>query len=74
MYPVGKSICTWYAGWKAITLRRLGQIEKAQLTVQQMSEDTGYFAETFEIFELGNNPWFCTAEGVLLQAVCEAYR
>lgn len=74
MYPVGKSICTWYAGWKAITLRRLGQTGKAQLTVQQMAEDTGNFAETFEIFELGNNPWFCTAEGVLLQAVCEAYR
>ena len=74
MYPIGKSVCAWYAGWKAITMRRLGQIEKAQLTVQQMAADTGHFAETFEIYELGHHPWFCTAEGVLLQAVCEAYR
>ncbi len=73
MYPLGKSICTWYAGWKAITYARLGEKEIAQTVVRQMAEETGYFSEVFEICETGAHPWFTTGEGVLIQAVCEAY-
>ena len=74
MYPVGKSLCTWYAGWKAVTFRRLGETETAKTVVRQMAEETGCFSEVFEIFETGHHPWFCTGEGILLQAVCEAWR
>lgn len=74
MYPVGKSLCTWYAGWKALTFRRLGEQETAEAAVRQMAEDTGCFSEVFEICETGHHPWFCTGEGILLQAVCETYR
>lgn len=74
MYPVGKSLCTWYAGWKAVTFRRLGEIETARTVVRQMAEETGCFSEVFEILETGHHPWFCTGEGILLQAICEAWR
>ncbi|MBQ7652200.1 MAG: hypothetical protein IJS15_14660 [Victivallales bacterium] len=74
MYPVGKSLCTWYAGWKALTFLRLGETEIAKKVIDEMVEDTGNFSEVFEIAETGNHPWFTTGEGCLLQAICEAYR
>ena len=74
MYPVGKSLCTWYAGWKAMTFLRLGETEIAKKVIDEMVEDTGNFSEVFEIAETGNHPWFTTGEGCLLQAICEAYR
>lgn len=73
MYPVGKSLCTWYAGWKALAFQRLGEHEIAKTVVNQMAEETGCFSEVFEILETGHHPWFTTGEGTLLQAICEVY-
>ncbi len=74
MYPLGKSLCTWYAGWKAVVFRRLGEGEKAKAVLEQAARETGCFSEVFEIYEAGQHPWFCTGEGVFLQAVCESWR
>lgn len=77
MCPYGKSLCTWYGGWKAITFSRLGQLEAARETLNLMADHTGMFREVFEILEPGViavKPWFTTAEGSLLQAVCEVYK
>ncbi len=73
MYPVGQSLCSWYAGWKALTFLRLGKRETAEQILRDAAADTGYFSEVFEIHETGHHPWFTTAEGVLLQAICEVY-
>ena len=73
MYPVGGSLCTWYAGWKALTFHRLGKQEAAEDIVRQMANETGGFSEVYEVGEIGTNPWFTTAEGILLQAVCEIF-
>lgn len=73
MYPVGKSLCTWYAGWKALAFCRLGEKDIAKTVVEQMCADTGCFSEVFEICETGHHPWFTTGEGALLQAICEVY-
>ena len=73
MYPVGKSLCTWYAGWKALAFCRLGERDIAKTVIAQMCDDTGCFSEVFEICEGGYHPWFTTGEGTLLQAICEAY-
>ncbi len=73
MYPVGKSLCTWYAGWKALVFHRLGEHEIAKVIVDRMAGETGCFSEVFEILEVGSHPWFTTGEGTLLQAICEIY-
>ena len=73
MYPVGGSLCTWYAGWKALTFHRLGKQEAAEDIVRQMANETGGFSAVYEVGEIGTNPWFTTAEGILLQAVCEIF-
>lgn len=74
MYPIGKSVCTWYAGWKAIVFRRIGEIEKAKAVLSLAADETGCFSEVFEIYETGHHPWFCTGEGILLQAICETWK
>ena len=71
MYPVGKSICAWYAGWKAIVFSRLGRRSEAWKILEECAADTGCFSEIFEIHETGSHPWFTTAEGVFLEAVME---
>ena len=71
MYPVGKSICAWYAGWKSIAFTRLGRKEEARMILEECAADTGCFSELFEIHETGSHPWFTTAEGVFLEAVME---
>lgn len=71
MYPVGKSICAWYAGWKAIVFSRLGRRSEAWKILEECAADTGCFSELFEIHETGSHPWFTTAEGVFLEAVME---
>ena len=71
MYPVGKSICARYAGWKSIAFTRLGRKEEARMILEECAADTGCFSELFEIHETGSHPWFTTAEGVFLEAVME---
>ena len=74
MYPVGKKLCTWYLGWKAIVFLRLGRTGEAEALLRSGAEATGCLSEIYEIYELGMHPWFTTAEGVFLQAVIELQR
>lgn len=73
MYPLGKSVCTWYAGWKAIVLTRMNRRQEALQIIRDAADDTGCFCEIFEIYESGHHPWFTTAEGIFLQAVMEYF-
>lgn len=70
MYPEGKSLCSWYANWKALTLERLGRRAEARELLEQIAAETGCFRETFEILETGKHPYFTTAEGIFLEAIC----
>lgn len=71
MYPVGKSMCTWYAAWKAIVLLRLGRIPEAERVLEAAAEETGCLGEIYELYERAERPWFTTAEGTFLRAVIE---
>lgn len=68
MYPFGKSVCAWYGAWSVIVLFRLGRCQEARQLLEKLAEDTGCFAETYEIYETGNTPYFTTAEGIFLKA------
>ena len=69
MYPVGDGVCVWYAGWKALALLRLGEREAAEKMLDAMAAAAGDWSEIFEIRELGNHPWFMTAEGIYLETL-----
>lgn len=65
MYPVGNSVCAWYAGWMAAALAALGdKVEPAKL-ISEAAGGTGCFGELFEINEakVSMRPWFATASG-----------
>jgi hypothetical protein len=71
MYPVGKSISTWYGGWMAAALAAIGDKTEAVNQLSQAATATGCFAECFEIREekLAMHPWFATAAGNFVYAV-----
>ncbi len=71
MYPMGKSICTWYAGWIAIALIRLGRYVQAWRFIEDTANDTGCFSEIYEVHEKHLRPWFSTGEGCFTHAVNE---
>lgn len=73
MYPVGQSVCTWYAAWKAVVYARLADGEKAYAATRQGADTVGCFAEIYEINEpaVSIKPWFSTAEGTFVQGVNE---
>jgi hypothetical protein len=73
MYPVGKSVCTWYAAWKAIVFARLSDGERAYAATRQGADTAGCFSEIYEINEpaVSIKPWFSTAAGTYLQGVNE---
>ena len=71
MYPMGSSICAWYAGWMASALALLGdKVEPAKL-MEEAVEGAGCFAEMFEINEpkVSMHPWFSTASGNVVYAL-----
>lgn len=72
MYPVGNSVCVWYAGWKGIVFARLGQLDKARCCIDQAVGETNCFREIFEISQPAHHPWFTTAEGTFIQMVNES--
>lgn len=72
MYPVGNSICVWYAAWKGITLGRLGQVDRARACIDQSVAEANGFTEVFEISDPPRHPWFTTAEGSYIQMVNES--
>ncbi len=71
MYPVGKSLCAWYAGWLASALAALGDTREPAKLLDKAAEGAGCFAELFEINEpdVSRNPWFATASGNVVYAV-----
>lgn len=73
MYPVGNSVCTWYAAWKGIGLARLGNLAAARHCLEQCvaEADKNCFSEIFEISNPACHPWFTTAEGSYIQLVNE---
>jgi hypothetical protein len=71
MYPVGKSMCAWYAGWLASALDLLGdRIEPARL-LKDAANEAGCFSDLFEINEpeVRMHPWFSTASGNYIYAM-----
>jgi hypothetical protein len=71
MYPVGNSVCVWYAGWMGIAFARLGQLDRARICIEQAIGETNCFHEIFEISSPAHHPWFTTAEGSFVQLVNE---
>lgn len=65
MYPVGNSVCAWYAGWMAAALAVLGEGGEAGKLVSEAAAGAGCFGELFEINEakVSMRPWFATASG-----------
>ncbi|MEN6407052.1 MAG: hypothetical protein ABFC77_11345 [Thermoguttaceae bacterium] len=63
MYPVGKSLCAWYAGWLASATAILKDKREPMKLLSKAAEDAGCFAELFEIHEptVSMHPWFSTA-------------
>lgn len=71
MYPVGNSVCAWYAGWMAAALAALGEkVEPAKLLLEA-ADGAGCFGELFEINEekVSMRPWFSTASGNVVYAL-----
>lgn len=72
MYPVGNSVCVWYAGWMGIVFARLGRLDRVRICIDQAVAETNCFHEIFEISQPVNHPWFTTAEGTFVQMVNES--
>ena len=72
MYPLGKSVCTWYFTWAASALIRLGDRTIPCEWLEKTAQNTGLFCEPWEINEekIKMRPWFSTAAGNYLHSVC----
>jgi hypothetical protein len=71
MYAMGRGVCSWYLGWEACALVRLGDGDGALACLEELAAGCGAWGEMYEIGELGMRPYFTTACGVFLQAVNE---
>ncbi|MBI4977273.1 MAG: hypothetical protein HZC28_07320 [Spirochaetes bacterium] len=71
MYPVGNSVCVWYAAWKGLVFARLGKLDAARTCIAQAANEANCFSEIFEIRNPVHHPWFTTAEGSYVQLVNE---
>lgn len=74
MYPVGKKVCPWYAGKMAVAMTLLEDNTEPIRLLREVAEVTGLFGETFEINEPGavvTHPWFSTAAGNVIVALCQ---
>lgn len=71
MYPVGKGISAWYAGWLAAALDLLGDKNGPAVLLANAAEGAGLFSELFEINEpkISMHPWFSTASGNYIYAL-----
>jgi hypothetical protein len=71
MYPVGKSLCAWYAGWMASALAMLDDRSEPVNLLKKAAEGAGCFGEMFEINEpaVSRTPWFATASGNVVYAL-----
>lgn len=71
MYPVGNSVCAWYAGWMAAALAALGDRTEPVKLLDEAAAGAGCFGEMFEINEpkVAMHPWFSTASGNVVYAL-----
>jgi len=71
MYPVGKSMCAWYAGWLASALAVLEDTREPVKLLSSAAQGAGCFSELFEINEpaVSIKPWFSTASGNVVYAM-----
>ncbi len=71
MYPVGQSVCAWYAGWMAAALAALGDKTEPIKLLDEAAAGAGCFGEMFEINEpkVSMHPWFSTASGNVVYAL-----
>jgi hypothetical protein len=71
MYPVGNSVCAWYAGWMAAALAALGDKTEPIKLLDEAAASAGCFGEMFEINEpkVAMHPWFSTASGNVVYAL-----
>lgn len=71
MYPVGNSVCAWYAGWMAAALAALGDKTEPVKLLNEAAAGAGCFGEMFEINEakVAMHPWFSTASGNVVYAL-----
>lgn len=71
MYPVGDSVCAWYAGWMAAALAALGDKTEPIKLMAEAAAGAGCFGELFEINEakVSMRPWFATASGNFVYAL-----
>lgn len=75
MYETGKRICPWYAATMAMASLRAGNVEfPAVRWLQEAACSGGVWGEYWEINEPGVSqyrPWFMTAAGNVLYAICQ---
>ena len=71
MYPVGNSVCAWYAGWMAAALAALEEKAEPVKLLCEAAGSAGCFGEMFEINEakVSMHPWFATASGNVVYAL-----
>lgn len=65
MYPIGNSICPWYASKMAIATTLLQDNEEPIKLMNEAASTLGLFGELYEINEekIVKCPWFATASG-----------
>lgn len=75
MYETGKRICPWYAATMAMASLRAGNAAfPAVRWLQEAARSAGCWGEYWEINEPGVSeyrPWFMTAAGNVLYAICQ---
>lgn len=73
MYPMGKSVCPWYAAKMSASMTALGDRKEPMRWLGEAAGAIGPFGETWEINEPGLriHPWFTTASGNCVFAVNE---
>lgn len=73
MYPMGNSVCPWYAAKMSAAMTALGDRVEPYRWLSEAAGAIGMFGETWEINEPGLrvHPWFTTASGNCVFAVNE---
>lgn len=75
MYPMGKKVCPWYAGFISAAVSRLGHAQKAVDVLMDAASMQGPMGEMWEINEPGirKQPNFATASGNCLYALTRLF-
>ncbi len=71
MYPVGNSVCPWFAGWMAAAMAFLEDKNEPVKLMRESAGTAGDFGELYEINEkkVSMKPWFSTAAGNIVYAI-----